>query len=217
MPLALLLIVGILYVGTVDRQKNKLEVEKNSQVLITKTLKNNPTIEEVKVEPKESEIVKEEVKVEPNELETVKEEVKVEPKELETVKEEAKVESKEPETIKEEAKVESKEPELVKEEVDVTEPPKSYLSLVLYIIVGLLVVFTGRYFFSNRRSGQLAGSTVDNSRVDIEENIASETQEQQPTEETTQPETQEQQPVEDETQSDKTEQRPVEEDENNNK
>ena len=175
MPLALLLIVGILYVGTVDRQENKLEVKKNSQVLITTTLKNNPTIEEVKVEPKEPEIIKEEVKVEP------------------------------------------KEPETVKEEVDVTESPKSYLGLVLYIIVGLLVVFTGMYFFSNRRGGQLAGSTVDNSRVDIEENIASETQEQQPTEETTQPETQEQQPVEDETQSDKTEQRPVEEDENNNK
>jgi hypothetical protein len=203
MPLALLLIVGILYVGTVDRQENKLEVKKNSQVLITTTLKNNPTIEEVKVEPKEPEIIKEEVKVEP----------------------------KEPEIIKEEVKVEPKEPETVKEEVDVTESPKSYLGLVLYIIVGLLVVFTGMYFFSNRRGGQLAGSTVDNSRVDIEENIASETQEQQPTEETTQPETQEQQPteettqpetqeqqpVEDETQSDKTEQRPVEEDENNNK
>ena len=189
MPLALLLIVGILYVGTVDRQENKLEVKQTSQVSITKTLKNNPTIEEVKVEPKE--------------------------------------------------------PELVKEEVDVTEPPKNYLNLVLYIIVGLLVFFTGMYFFSNRRSGQLAGSTVDNSRVDIEENIVPDTQDQQPAEETTQPETQEQQPAEettqtetqeqqlaeettqpeteeqkpaeDETQPDKTEQRPVEEDENNNK
>ena len=213
MPLALLLIVGILYVGTVDRQENKLEVKQTSQVSITKTLKNNPTIEEVKVEPKEPELVKEEVKVEP----------------------------KEPELVK----VEPKEPELVKEEVDVTEPPKNYLNLVLYIIVGLLVFFTGMYFFSNRRSGQLAGSTVDNSRVDIEENIVPDTQDQQPAEETTQPETQEQQPAEettqtetqeqqlaeettqpeteeqkpaeDETQPDKTEQRPVEEDENNNK
>ena len=133
--------------------------------------------------------------------------------------EEVKVEPKKPELVKEEIKAEPKEPELIKEAVDTNEPAKNYLNLILYIIAGILAIFTGMYFFSSRGGGQSVGSKVDNSRVDIEENFVSEIQEQQPTEEeTAQPETQEQRPTEEETAQPETqEQQPTEEDENNNK
>ena len=103
-----------------------------------------------------------------------------------------------PEPVKEEIK-----PEPVK---SVTQEPDtqkdsetSYFRLILYIIGGILVAFTGLYFFSSRRSSQSAISKVDADRKDIEENITPETQEEQPVEEQPveeppQPETQEEPP-----------------------
>ena len=99
-----------------------------------------------------------------------------------------------PEPVKEEIK-----PEPVK---SVTQEPDtqkgsetSYFRLILYIIGGILVAFTGLYFFSSRRSSQSAISKVDADRKDIEENITPETQEEpsqlETQEEPSQPETQE--------------------------
>ena len=103
--------------------------------------------------------------------------------------------------------------------------------MILYIIAGIVAVFTGMYFFSNRKTEESVGSSVDNSRVDIEENITTqkselepveeeiqtETQEPEPVEQEIQTETQEPEPVEEEAKPNTTEQNPVEDDENNNK
>ena len=119
----------------------------------------------------------------------------------------------------------------MKKEALVSESKNNYLKIALYIIAGIIAVFTGMYFFSNRKNEEPLNSSIDNSRVDIEESITTqaqepepieesaqpETQEQEPIEESAQPETQEQEPVEEETKPDTTEQSPVEEDENNNK
>ena len=125
-----------------------------------------------------------------------------------------------PEPVKEETK-----PEPVKEEIK-PEPVKSvtqeldtqkdsgtsYFRLILYIIGGTLVAFTGLYFFSSRRNSQSAISKVDADRKDIEENITPETYEEQPVEEPSQPETQEE-PSQPETQEEPS----ADEDGNNNK
>ena len=94
---------------------------------------------------------------------------------------------------------------------DITEPKKNYLKLIIYIIVGGLAIFIARYFFSNRSSGQSVGSTADNARKDIEENIAPETEirEQEPVQGESQSDPTEQEPVQRESQSDPTEQEPA--------
>ena len=222
MPVAIILIVGILFFETTYNKNNKIEEKNSVNVTTANTSNSKPAIVETKpVLVKEPTPIKEEVKVEPKEPVLIKEEVKVEPKE--------------PVLIKEEVKVEPKEPVLVKELPDITEPKKNYLKLIIYIIVGGLAIFIARYFFSNRSSGQSVGSTADNARKDIEENIAPETEirEQEPVQresqsdpteqepavekEATKTQTQEQTPAQEESQSDSAEQESVEEDENSNK
>ena len=236
MPVAIILIVGILFFETTYNKNNKIEEKNSVNVTTANTSNSKPAIVETKpVLVKEPTPIKEEVKVEPKEPVLIKEEVKVEPKEPVLIKEEVKVEPKEPVLIKEEVKVEPKEPVLVKELPDITEPKKNYLKLIIYIIVGGLAIFIARYFFSNRSSGQSVGSTADNARKDIEENIAPETEirEQEPVQresqsdpteqepavekEATKTQTQEQTPAQEESQSDSAEQESVEEDENSNK
>ena len=208
MPVAIILIVGILFFETTYNKNNKIEEKNSVNVTTANTSNSKPAIVETKpVLVKEPTPIKEEVKVEP----------------------------KEPVLIKEEVKVEPKEPVLVKELPDITEPKKNYLKLIIYIIVGGLAIFIARYFFSNRSSGQSVGSTADNARKDIEENIAPETEirEQEPVQresqsdpteqepavekEATKTQTQEQTPAQEESQSDSAEQESVEEDENSNK
>ena len=222
MPIAIILIVGILFFETTYNKNNKIQEKNSDNVTTANTSNSKPTIVETKpVLVKEPTPIKEEVKVEPKEPVLIKEEVKVEPKE--------------PVLIKEEVKVEPKEPVLVKELPDITEPKKNYLKLIIYIIVGGLAIFIGRYFFSNRSIGQSVSSTVDNARKDIEENIAPETEirEQEPVQgesqsdpaeqepavekEATETQTQEQTPAQEDSQSDSEEQESVEEDENSNK
>ena len=154
-----------------------------SLILVTGNLVEKSTNE--KFETKKVEIVakKETVETKP----TVKE-IKLTP-----VKEEVKAEP-----VKEEVKAEP-----VKEEVNVEESEKNYLKIIIYIIAGIAAIFAGSYFFSNRRRGQLASSTVDNSRKDLEETYQSETTEQEQSGE--------------EVQSETTEQEQSDEDENNNK
>ena len=116
-----------------------------------------------------------------------------------------------PEPVKEETK-----PEPVKSVTQELDTQKdsgtSYFRLILYIIGGTLVAFTGLYFFSSRRNSQSAISKVDADRKDIEENITPETYEEQPVEEPSQPETQEE-PSQPETQEEPS----ADEDGNNNK
>ena len=184
-----------------DVPKDLQVFKKKTEVVVNKTPETKPTVQVIKPEP-----VKEEIKPE-----LVKEVIKPE-----LVKEEIK-----PKPVKEEIK-----PEPVK---SVTQEPDtqkdsetSYFRLILYIIGGILVAFTGLYFFSSRRSSQSAISKVDADRKDIEENITPETQEEQPVEEQPveeqpveeppQPETQEE-PPQPETQEEPS----VDEDGNNNK
>jgi hypothetical protein len=184
MPIAVILIVGILFFETTYNKNNKIEEKNSVNVTTANTSNSKPAIVETKpVLVKEPTPIKEEVKVEP----------------------------KEPVLIKEEVKVEPKEPVLVKELSDITEPKKNYLKLIIYIIVGGLAIFIARYFFSNRSSGQSVGSTADNARKDIEENIAPETEirEQEPVQGESQSDPTEQEPVQRESQSDPTEQEPV--------
>ena len=198
MPVAIILIVGILFFETTYNKNNKIEEKNSVNVTTANTSNSKPAIVETKpVLVKEPTPIKEEVKVEPKEPVLIKEEVKVEPKE--------------PVLIKEEVKVEPKEPVLVKELPDITEPKKNYLKLIIYIIVGGLAIFIARYFFSNRSSGQSVGSTADNARKDIEENIAPETEirEQEPVQRESQSDPTEQEPVQRESQSDPTEQEPA--------
>ena len=194
MPVAIILIVGILFFETTYNKNNKIEEKNSVNVTTANTSNSKPAIVETKP-----------------------------------------VLVKEPTPIKEEVKVEPKEPVLVKELPDITEPKKNYLKLIIYIIVGGLAIFIARYFFSNRSSGQSVGSTADNARKDIEENIAPETEirEQEPVQresqsdpteqepavekEATKTQTQEQTPAQEESQSDSAEQESVEEDENSNK
>jgi len=165
-----------------DAPKDLQVSKKKTEVVVNKTPETKPTVQVIKPEPVKEEIKPELVK-EVIKPELVKEEIKPE-----LVKEEIK-----PEPVKEEIK-----PEPVK---SVTQEPDtqkdsetSYFRLILYIIGGILVAFTGLYFFSSRRSSQSAISKVDADRKDIEENITPETQEEQPVEEPPQPETQEEPP-----------------------
>ena len=148
--------------GNILNLPNDLQVLKQkTEVVVNKTPETKSTVQEIKPEP-----VKEEIKPEP-----VKEETKPEP-----VKEEIK-----PEPVKS-----------VTQELDTQKDSgTSYFRLILYIIGGTLVAFTGLYFFSSRRNSQSAISKVDADRKDIEENITPETYEEQPVEEPSQPETQE--------------------------
>jgi len=217
MPVAFLLIVGLLYYGSASNENTKIQENKPKEITaantsqdknLTEEIKTSPPKkniikEENKVEPKQLEAIKEEIKVEPKKLEVIKEEIKVKPKQLEVIKEEIKVKPKQLEVIKEEIKVEPKEAEQTKEAINTIAPKKNYLKIVLYIIGGILAIFTGMYFFSNRKKEHTAYNPVDNSRTDIEENIEPKTQEQQPVEEEVKPET--------------TEQESTNEDENNNK
>ena len=178
--------------GNILNLPNDLQVLKQkTEVVVNKTPETKSTVQEIKPEP-----VKEEIKPEP-----VKEEIKPEP-----VKEETK-----PEPVKEETK-----PEPVKSVTQELDTQKdsgtSYFRLILYIIGGTLVAFTGLYFFSSRRNSQSAISKVDADRKDIEENITPETYEEQPVEEPSQPETQEE-PSQPETQEEPS----ADEDGNNNK
>ena len=178
--------------GNILNLPNDLQVLKQkTEVVVNKTPETKSTVQEIKPEP-----VKEEIKPEP-----VKEETKPEP-----VKEETK-----PEPVKEEIK-----PEPVKSVTQELDTQKdsgtSYFRLILYIIGGTLVAFTGLYFFSSRRNSQSAISKVDADRKDIEENITPETYEEQPVEEPSQPETQEE-PSQPETQEEPS----ADEDGNNNK
>ena len=187
--------------GSILNVPKDLQVfKKKTEVVVNKTPETKPTVQVIKPEPVKEEIKPELVK-EVIKPELVKEEIKPE-----LVKEEIK-----PEPVKEEIK-----PEPVK---SVTQEPDtqkdsetSYFRLILYIIGGILVAFTGLYFFSSRRSSQSAISKVDADRKDIEENITPETQEEQPVEEPPQPETQEE-PPQPETQEEPS----VDEDGNNNK
>ena len=206
-----------------DVPKDLQVFKKKTEVVVNKTPETKPTVQVIKPEPVKEEIKPELVK-EVIKPELVKEEIKPE-----LVKEEIK-----PELVKEEIK-----PKPVKEEIkpepvkSVTQEPDtqkdsetSYFRLILYIIGGILVAFTGLYFFSSRRSSQSAISKVDADRKDIEENITPETQEEQPVEEQPveeppQPETQEE-PPQPETQEEppqpETQEEPsVDEDGNNNK
>ena len=197
-----------------DVPKDLQVFKKKTEVVVNKTPETKPTVQVIKPEPVKEEIKPELVK-EVIKPELVKEEIKPE-----LVKEEIK-----PKPVKEEIK-----PEPVK---SVTQEPDtqkdsetSYFRLILYIIGGILVAFTGLYFFSSRRSSQSAISKVDADRKDIEENITPETQEEQPVEEQPveeppQPETQEE-PPQPETQEEppqpETQEEPsVDEDGNNNK
>jgi len=192
-----------------DVPKDLQVFKKKTEVVVNKTPETKPTVQVIKPEPVKEEIKPELVK-EVIKPELVKEEIKPE-----LVKEEIK-----PKPVKEEIK-----PEPVK---SVTQEPDtqkdsetSYFRLILYIIGGILVAFTGLYFFSSRRSSQSAISKVDADRKDIEENITPETQEEQPVEEPPQPETQEE-PPQPETQEEppqpETQEEPsVDEDGNNNK
>ena len=133
--------------------------------------------------PNDLQVLKQKTEVVVNktpETKSTVQEIKPEP-----VKEETK-----PEPVKEETK-----PEPVKSVTQELDTQKdsgtSYFRLILYIIGGTLVAFTGLYFFSSRRNSQSAISKVDADRKDIEENITPETYEEQPVEEPSQPETQE--------------------------
>ena len=189
MPIAFLLIVGLLYYGSASNENTKIQENKPKEITAANTSQDKNLTEEIKTSSPKKNIIKEENKVEPKQLEAIKEEIKVEPKKLEV--------------IKEEIKVEPKEAEQTKEAINTIAPKKNYLKIVLYIIGGILAIFTGMYFFSNRKKEHTAYNPVDNSRTDIEENIEPKTQEQQPVEEEVKPET--------------TEQESTNEDENNNK
>jgi len=187
--------------GNILNLPNDLQVLKQkTEVVVNKTPETKSTVQEIKPEP-----VKEEIKPEP-----VKEEIKPEPVKEETKPEPVKEETK-PEPVKEEIK-----PEPVKSVTQELDTQKdsgtSYFRLILYIIGGTLVAFTGLYFFSSRRNSQSAISKVDADRKDIEENITPETYEEQPVEEPSQPETQEE-PSQPETQEEPS----ADEDGNNNK
>ena len=187
--------------GSILNVPKDLQVfKKKTEVVVNKTPETKPTVQVIKPEPVKEEIKPELVK-EVIKPELVKEEIKPE-----LVKEEIK-----PEPVKEEIK-----PEPVKSVTQELDTQKdsgtSYFRLILYIIGGTLVAFTGLYFFSSRRNSQSAISKVDADRKDIEENITPETYEEQPVEEPSQPETQEE-PSQPETQEEPS----ADEDGNNNK
>ena len=157
MPIAILLIVGLVFYSSTNQEK--IDIQKNET---TKVVTNpTPTSKPVKAEP-----VKEEIKAEP-----VKEEIKAEP-----VKEEIKAEP-----VKEEIKAEPVQ-ELAEKELIVDDSDTNYLKIILYIIAAIGTIFGGFYLFSNRKSGSAESSSLDVSRKDIEENYHPETQEQQTTE-----------------------------------
>ena len=189
MPIVLILVVGLVYFGNVERQSSEIQEKENFEVTATSVPKIKSAIKNKTNTPKKLEPLKE-VKAEPKAVEPVK----VEPKAVEPVKE-VKVEPKEIEPVKE-VKVEPKKIEPVKE-VKVIEPEKNYLKLILYTIAGILTIFAGAYIFSNRRNNQLTSNLTDDTRRDIEEETQPEPQVDQPVEEETQPEPAEQKPTED--------------------
>ena len=176
-----ILFVGLLVVGGgFIKKPNDTQIEEKKEIIITaKTVEIEPTIRELKVEPKEPEVVKEEIVVEPKEPEAVKEEIVVEPKEPEVVKEEIVVEPKQLELANEEIK-----------ELDSSENSVSKFSrLILYIIGGILAIIIGSYIFLRKRKVVPSNIPYDYTKKDIKE-------EQQPDTSEQQPDTSEQQPDE---------------------
>ena len=90
------------------------------------------------------------------------------------------------------------------------EPKSNYLSLALYISGFILLVSIAAYIYFRRQNNSLMRSEIDDTRRELNEEINSKPQEQQPVEEEAEPET-EVQPVEEEVKSEPQEQQPVEE------
>jgi uncharacterized protein HemX len=205
MPIAILLIVGIVFYSNANKETIDAQDSTTSKVEITIAPEIKPVINKIKQEPVSEpakEVVKQELAKEVVKQELAKEVVKQEP---------------------------VSEPD--KEEIDIEEPATNYLKIILYIIAAIATIFGGFYFFSNRGNNQSSEITVDNSRKDIEESFQPESQEQQPaqeeiqkdnqeqqsSQEEIQTETQEQQSSQEENQTETQEQQNTEDDENTNK
>jgi outer membrane biosynthesis protein TonB len=207
--IAIIFFLGIIFSETAIKENSTSQQNQSTKVVVSNTVETKPVLEEVKVEPQKTEPIKEEVKVEPQKTEPIKEEVKVEPQKTEP--------------IKEEVKVEPQKTEPIKEEVSVKETETNYLKIILYIIGGILAIFTGAYLFSNRKSNQSSISSVDSERKDIEENAHVEPQVQEPEPQLQEPEPQLQEPEpqvqepEPQVQEPEPQELPVDEDENNKK
>ena len=167
MPIAILLIVGLVFYSSTNQEKIDIQKNETTKVVTNPTPTSKPVKEEIKAEPVKEKIkvepVKEKIKAEPVKEETkaepVKEEIKAEPvKEeikAEPVKEEIKAEP-----VKEEIKAEPVQ-ELAEKELIVDDSNTNYLKIILYIIAAIGTIFGGFYLFSNRKSGSAESSSLD--------------------------------------------------------
>ena len=225
MGLFIAFIIGTLvYSGIIENTKNST---KNDQVEViieanaNKVVKQKASILDNKPKLKEPVITKEKVKTELKEPVTTKEKVKTELKEPVITKEEVKTELKESVITKEEVKPELKEidstEEVVKETDSLDVQNKSWLKIALYILGPILLIITGKYFYSKLRNNSPSRSSSDYMRREFKEEAQPETTDQQSTQEEAQPETTEQQSTQEEAQPETTEQQSTQEEDDTNK
>ena len=234
MGLILVLIFGVLVFDTIGNDsKTAKEKKKTIQVISNKKLQELTPVLEAKPEPKNLELPKEEIILESKKAEPLKEEAMAESKKVELLKEEVKVKINKSEIAEEETKPqkldtasinENSKPDLknqqvkleptqekIKEIDDVEQPGTSWLKLILYILGPILIVVTGKYFFTRQHNKTTLKTTPNLFRENLKKEIQTDTTEDQPVQEEVQTEATEDQPAQEEVQAETTEDQPVQE------